>query len=129
MINADRLRTAIAALRSGQYPQGKSRLRNAHGYCCLGVLTDVAIKHGGMDLAAQVHQDVRAKGWNSWYDLGSLSPVVQQWYGLTTPDPLLPIASGRLAQNTRASSCNDSLNLSFDQIADGFERLLLEDNS
>lgn len=34
-----------AALRSGNYTQGKNRLRNDNGtYCCLGVLLDVLLK-------------------------------------------------------------------------------------
>lgn len=28
----------IAALRSGEYPQGRKRLKSSDGYCCLGVL-------------------------------------------------------------------------------------------
>lgn len=31
----------IAALRSGQYEQGQSFLRNGDKYCCLGVLCDI----------------------------------------------------------------------------------------
>jgi hypothetical protein len=37
----------LAALRSGQYKQGKHRLQNsAGGFCCLGVLCDIASRHG-----------------------------------------------------------------------------------
>jgi hypothetical protein len=32
----------IAALRSGKYPQTSQFLRTSKGYCCLGVLCDVA---------------------------------------------------------------------------------------
>lgn len=35
-----------AALRSGDYPQGKNRLRSKEGFCCLGVLCDLAVKAG-----------------------------------------------------------------------------------
>ncbi len=31
----------LAALRSGQYPQARGRLRSSDGYCCLGVLCDI----------------------------------------------------------------------------------------
>jgi len=31
----------IEALRSGEYPQSRLGLRNAEGFCCLGVLCDV----------------------------------------------------------------------------------------
>jgi len=32
----------VAALRSGKYTQGKSRLKTDTGFCCLGVLCDIA---------------------------------------------------------------------------------------
>ncbi len=32
----------VKALRSGSYEQTKRRLRDSHGYCCLGVLCDLA---------------------------------------------------------------------------------------
>ncbi len=32
----------VAALRSGEYPQGKGCLKNEDGYCCLGVAYKVA---------------------------------------------------------------------------------------
>lgn len=37
----------VKALRSGEYKQGKSCLRTNDGgqYCCLGVLTDLAVKN------------------------------------------------------------------------------------
>lgn len=31
----------VAALRSGEYPQGRLAFKNAGGYCCLGVLNEV----------------------------------------------------------------------------------------
>lgn len=36
----------LAALRSGNYAQGKGVLREGDGFCCLGVLCDVAINEG-----------------------------------------------------------------------------------
>lgn len=36
----------IAALRSGTYPQSIGQLQDAHGYCCLGVMCDIAHKKG-----------------------------------------------------------------------------------
>lgn len=37
----------VKALRSGEYKQGRTRLRTKDGkYCCLGVLTDLAVKNG-----------------------------------------------------------------------------------
>ena len=37
----------VAALRSGEYKQGRGQLRNTDDeYCCLGVLCDLAVKAG-----------------------------------------------------------------------------------
>jgi len=46
----------VAALRSGEYQQGKAVLRSRNGgFCCLGVLSDLAIKAG-------------VGGWSDWDD-------------------------------------------------------------
>lgn len=36
----------VSHLRSGEYKQVKDRLKNKKGYCCLGVLCDIAVKAG-----------------------------------------------------------------------------------
>ena len=36
----------IAALRSGEYKQRSGGLRHGDTYCCLGVLCEIAVKHG-----------------------------------------------------------------------------------
>jgi hypothetical protein len=36
----------VAALRSGKYPQGRGRLKTEEGFCCLGVLCDLAAEDG-----------------------------------------------------------------------------------
>lgn len=35
----------VEALRSGKYRQGQGGLRSSRGYCCLGVLCDLATSH------------------------------------------------------------------------------------
>lgn len=39
----------VAALRSGQYPQGYGALRTAKGYCCYGVMCEVTGNTGQFD--------------------------------------------------------------------------------
>lgn len=50
-----------AALRSDEFPQGRGRLRTKEGFCCLGVLCEVAglqISEGGNAvIGAPVHGD------------------------------------------------------------------------
>jgi hypothetical protein len=36
----------VAALRSGEYKQGKAYLNGPGGFCCLGVLCDLMVKEG-----------------------------------------------------------------------------------
>jgi hypothetical protein len=36
----------VDALRSGKYKQGRGALRRGNEFCCLGVLCEIAIKHG-----------------------------------------------------------------------------------
>lgn len=125
MINADRLRLGIAALRSGQYRQGHEMLRSPEGYCCLGVLTDIAIKHGGMEVAQGVAVLVN-EDWSGevWYEMANLPPVVQDWYGFEDADPYLFNSDAR---DARASACNDSRGMTLHEIADRFERVYLTD--
>lgn len=52
MVNKANMRLVVAALRSGKYPQGTGMLKQvtpdgtALGYCCMGVMCEVAMEHG-----------------------------------------------------------------------------------
>lgn len=70
----------LEALRSGEYKQGQSALRENDRFCCLGVLCN---------LHAEAHPEFAAKQKNSSeYDgqLGHLPVSVQKWSGLTSSD-------------------------------------------
>ena len=43
----------VNALRSGNYAQSMGNLRNANGYCCLGVLCDIYSKENNIDWTFQ----------------------------------------------------------------------------
>jgi hypothetical protein len=45
-MNEEAKRLWVAALRSGKYDQTTGALRDGVGYCCLGVLCEVAIEAG-----------------------------------------------------------------------------------
>lgn len=67
----------VEALRSGDYPQTKSQLRNATGFCCLGVLCNIH---------AQEHPEIAKKQINpSMYLEGAytLPKEVMKWAGLS----------------------------------------------
>lgn len=62
-VNTDLIIDWVAALRSGEYRQSTGRLRTPEGWCCLGVLTDIAIKKGLIDAEWEDHPDY---GWSQY---------------------------------------------------------------
>lgn len=110
----------VAALRSGKYVQSKLRLKTKYGYCCLGVLCDLAVKEGickeypGEDLhTEEVSFDNRTS---------ILPDSVLRWAGIGSANPNMQI-EGKIYPHT-LSECNDSLELDFNQIAEVIEKQL-----
>lgn len=109
----------VAALRSGRYEQGRGQLvahrgrRYRRQFCCLGVLTDLAV------------QD-RVVTWRALWARGDqvLPPEVREWAGLPNTDPQLVAPDGRF---DTASELNDSVELTFAEIADRIEATFPED--
>lgn len=124
MINKERLALGIQALRSGQYPQGRDRLCTLGnggkpvGYCCLGVLTEVAMANG-LELLTEANGVRRCYG-ESW---STLPMAVQDWYGFGVPDPRLTGPDG--AQILHASEWNDDYNKSLAELGYMFEYTFL----
>lgn len=111
----------VAALRSGEYKQGRGTLKytdrddNA-AYCCLGVLCEVAVKEGVLS------SPTTPAMYGDWYygaeeEQSALPVVVQDWAGLTGPGRLLTSVEGAHS----LIGLNDELRLSFEQIADVIE--------
>jgi hypothetical protein len=112
----------VAALRSGEYPQGKAGLSypgddGVRRFCCLGVLCDLAVKAGaGVTL-------MRA-GMLGKYDLYNgenwfLPSSVVDWAGLDGPNPEVTQAG----YHTTLASLND-YDVPFTGIADMIEAQL-----
>lgn len=130
----EEIKTAwVAALRSGEYPQGFGRLKtlehddyvqsefckfNPAGYCCLGVLMELAVKAG----------IIADDGW--WYNQPALLWRVAEWAGLVPKgkphpdtghsqwvDPYVTYDDS----SRHLSEMNDSERLSFSRIADLIE--------
>lgn len=102
----------IAALRSGEYEQDTSYLRTNHGFCCLGVLTDLYLKEINKEwiqdkMFPVYHYDEEAK---------ILPLKVMAWAGLIECNPFLDTGHS-------LSHYNDNLGYNFEQIAD-----LIEEN-
>lgn len=73
-------RRLVAALRSGQYHQGRGWLKQGEGddarYCCLGVACEVALGCGAVDDPDHVRQELR--------DNAALPPSVRAAFGFRT---------------------------------------------
>lgn len=111
-MNAEIKKLWVAALRSGDYKQGRSRLRNSYDnkFCCLGVLCN---------LHAQMHPDIAAKQTSSAMYFGEdcyLPKKVKQWAQLFERNP--SVNSSSLVE------LNDENRMSFSDIADVIERYL-----
>jgi hypothetical protein len=78
------------ALRSGKYPQSTGSLRNARGWCCLGVLCDVAIDEGLPVVVSESNDDCFADGPLAFFDgCGQYLPsTVVRWAGLPSENPI-----------------------------------------
>lgn len=110
-----------SALRSGEYPQTTSCLRDDTGFCCLGVLTDLAIKDGVIGPWEESGLDEDSvfiirdeKDGNNWPEASLLPYKVMEWAGLDSRNPLVSLADG---SRVPISDPNDS-GVPFEAIAD-----------
>jgi hypothetical protein len=107
----------LEALRSGEYQQGKYRLKRNNKYCCLGVLTDLHRK-------TKKKKDCKwiklADGDESYFNsIGALNIKVQKWSGIDSAGGFFKYPTNNKT-NTLAS-LNDT-GKSFKQIADIIEK-------
>ena len=135
-MNSEIKATWVAALRSGEYEQGSSRLRNGNHFCCLGVLCDIAVKAGIGEwshtiadgdefmiptlLGSADDSDYFYKAEGDVPTVGLLSHTIIQWAGLEVNNP-----SVQLNNRKEALTClNDILGFDFKRIADIIEEQL-----
>lgn len=96
-----------SALESEEYTQAKGRLRTADGFCCLGVLSDLAIKAGVQEWVAEEGGGYGVSTSFGHPKKGTVSGEIQSWAGikgLQGDDPVVEIANERF----RLSALNDS---------------------
>lgn len=163
-INKERLAKGIEALRSGEFKQGSGALRDVvtvttedgdtqvARYCCLGVLTMVALRDGceNVRFTEGTEEDPLAAG--KWYEVrvsekdrtcaccytedgfepggnGVLVQQVADYYGFDEFDPELTDPQGyEPVDGTKctATTLNDRLNRDFETIALAFENTYLK---
>lgn len=124
----------VDALRSGEYQQGKGKLRDHENrYCCLGVLADLAIKSGEID-GLEWHETSRDGliDPDGLFWAGVLSPSVTRWAfqaldateQTVARDPLVEVSMKGLTKRAHLSMLNDGVTpygwpvRSFEEIAD-----------
>ena len=120
-----------AALRSGEYEQGTGALRTARGYCCLGVLCEVAIKAGlKVEFTEQFDDDEVVFSYDD--DVAYLPPAVCLWADLPDANPRIPLERTPCAcghedcmspDETTLANLNDG-GASFAAIADAIDAYL-----
>ena len=119
----------LEALRSGFYDQDRGRLRTEAGFCCLGVLCDLyAEDHKDVHWTKSA-EDPKDVHWTTSYvegeytflgSEGTLPQPVVYWAGLKSSSPSVSYEN----DTCELAELNDSLNLSFDEIADVIEEQL-----
>lgn len=98
----------LIALRSGEYQQGKHRLKSVNNFCCLGVLCDIHSKQ-----SENVFDNADAYMENT----STLPQQVIDWAGLKSPSPNV------INTNITLAGLNDA-GKSFIEIADLIEKHL-----
>lgn len=117
-MNQDIKKKWVAALRSGEYKQGRNSLKNHEGeYCCLGVLCDLAVREG-LKVEEKFHPSNRQYSFDG--DFGFLPLSVRQWAQLSESSPTL--TSGE--DKEKLDCLNDLYRLTFNEIADLIEEQL-----
>lgn len=106
----------VAALRSGEYQQTKSRLQNSKGYCCLGVACDLYEKELGVKVLPRCsgYYDATQEG----EELSGNFEPVRVWLGLR--DSVGQCAMEDKTISASLAEANDD-GLSFSDIADILE--------
>jgi hypothetical protein len=106
----------VAALRSGNYKQGKSWLRKGDQFCCLGVACELAVEEGVIEPGLVISGGVQKYAGQDSY----LPLPVQDWLGLSNYEAVY--LEDPKERATSLTIKNDKDCLSFEQIADIIER-------
>lgn len=114
----------VDALRNGDYKQGKDFLQSDSGFCCLGVLCDIAKEETGGEWSKDgLSEYENRNGVVAFHGAtATLPPLVREWAGLQTDDP--HVGWGEQGGTRRVSFINDFDATDFDTIADLIEKHL-----
>lgn len=118
----------LAALRSGEYAQANGRLHVDDGYCCLGVLCEVAVKAGVIE-PAEMKSTLKEEAVGAYgKDGGTMVPPLEviEWAELDSENPNTDVRTNDddFSRPFTVAELNDEQGYSFAQIADVIERCL-----
>jgi hypothetical protein len=131
-INEENMDAFLAALRSGEFEQGKYHLNQNGKMCCLGVASELAHRAGVVTKEVDEYGAAKYNGYT-----GILGEKVAEWLGLpNTHDGDVAFHKSGYRPNhighgymaITAMGYNDLLNKSFLEIADAFEKEFLKED-
>lgn len=93
-MNADVKREWTDALRSGEYQKARGYLRTNEGYCCLGVLCEVAVRHGIIAEATHSGPDNCYARYGPDQDISTLPAEVVRFAELDNVNPVVEAPDG-----------------------------------
>lgn len=106
----------VAALRSGEYQQGRGQLNFNGHYCCLGVLCEIAVKAGVAvkteDFGLRIGYKHKEYDYYDRFSFATPTYGLSQWAALFVEDV------------AKLSNMNDIKRRSFEEIADWIEENL-----
>lgn len=120
--NREVLNLWIDALESGKYQQTTQVLRRndengeAVGYCCLGVLCELAVEAGVIQPSILNPNATNISMYGEGENTGNLPKEVRKWVGLATPNGRFN-ETGEEYSSTTLIGLNDTHGYNFQQIA------------
>ena len=127
-VRRNRVELLVKALESGDYEQTNGTLhRKMFGrdfYCCLGVACRVA-QNNGADVTVEYDEDEFRFRFDG--EPAVLPESVRDWYGFPNENPHILVWDEDYEElgTYTATKANDSVGLSFEEIAKGFRRTYL----
>jgi hypothetical protein len=109
----------VAALRSGEYKQAtgylseivlddEGNVKEVVGFCCLGVLSEIAVADGIIEKRPYSGGD-SCMVYGPDTDTGMLPSVVREWAGLDSSDPMI------VYTHAHDDDCDDDCRYTFDE--------------
>lgn len=119
-MNPEIKRQWLDRLRSGEYVQTKFALKDREGYCCLGVLCEVAVDNNAIKYYPGPNWGYAKNDLEFLRSKGTPPKEVAFWAGLDAVDPIVQYDG----EEYRLARLNDIVELTFEEIADLIEEQL-----